>query len=132
MSDNKKRVAAVEVLRDAVRNCGLSYKEIGRRAGVDAGQLTRFVSQGRDLTMAVASRLCIVLGLELVQTGEVMEEPMDFDDVTSTRRKVSEGSLGAGGDGGEGGGAGRGQGRRIDLEVKVKVRADKGKARGKN
>ena len=34
--DKKKRSAMVEVLRAAIKNCGLSYKEIGRRAGVDA------------------------------------------------------------------------------------------------
>ena len=128
MADEKKRVAMVEVLRDAVKNCGLSYKELGRRAGVDAAQLTRFVSQGRDLTLAVGSRLCIVLGLELVQTGEVMEQPMDVEAVTSTRRKVRDGSLGSAGDeggGGGGGGGGRGQGRRVDLEAKD----EKGKGR---
>ena len=135
MADEKKRVAMVEVLRDAVKNCGLSYKELGRRAGVDAAQLTRFVSQGRDLTLAVGSRLCIVLGLELVQTGEVMEQPMDVEAVTSTRRKVRDGSLGSAGD--EGGGGARGQGRRVDLEAKSKkqkraAKAKQGGASGAN
>ena len=126
MSDEKKRVAMVEVLRDAVKNCGLSYKELGRRAGVDPAQLTRFVAQGRDLTLAVGSRLCIVLGLELVQTGEVMEKAMDFEEVTSTRRKVRDGNLGEAVD--EGGGGSRGQGRRVDLEAK-KAKEAKGKGR---
>src|ERR1039457_3647529 len=111
MADAKKRVPMVDVLREAVRSCGLSYKEIGRRAAVDPAQLTRFVSQGRDLTLAVGSRLCIVLGLELVRTGEVLEEAMDADEVTSTRRKVADGSLAE---------VERGQGRRVDLEGKEK------------
>ena len=130
MPNENKRVAMVEVLRDAVKNCGLSYKELGRRAGVDAAQLTRFVSQGRDLTLAVGSRLCIVLGLELVKTGDVMEEPMDFEAVTSTRQKVRDGSLGVDGAEGGGGGESRGQGRRVDLEAK-KVKGDRGKGRRK-
>ena len=122
MADAKKRVPMVDVLREAVRNCGLSYKEIGRRAAVDPAQLTRFVSQGRDLTLAVGSRLCIVLGLELVRTGDVLEEAIDAEEVTSTRRKVADGSLAE---------VERGQGRRVDLERKEETKDEKKERRKK-
>ena len=58
----------------AIRDSGLSYEELGRRAGVNQAQLSRFMLGDRDLTLAVASRLGLVLGLELQHTGEILVE----------------------------------------------------------
>ena len=97
-----------DALRAAIRDSGLSYHEIARRTGLDQGQLSRYAAGVRDLTVAAASRLCLVFGLELVQTGEVLESlPADVEPTTRRRRQAGLGL--------PPGAEGRGQGRRVDL-----------------
>lgn len=54
-------------LRDAIRDSGLSVREIGRRADVDPGQLHRFLGQERGLTTDTLDRIAAALGLRLVE-----------------------------------------------------------------
>ncbi len=98
-----------DAIRVAVVQSGLSYNRLAVLARVSQGQLSRYMSGDRDLTLAVASRLCRVLGLGLVRVGPVMSEPL-ADPTPSTRRRRKEGEpppetayV-------------RGQGRRVDLE----------------
>jgi transcriptional regulator with XRE-family HTH domain len=70
------RKSVAQQLRQAVEDSGLSFHELGRRADVNAAQLSRFMTAGRDLTLAVASRLCAVLGMDLVQSRKVCKEPL--------------------------------------------------------
>jgi transcriptional regulator with XRE-family HTH domain len=56
----------VELIQQAVRASGVSYNEVARRAGLDSGQVSRFMTGRRDLTLSAASRLCDALGLRLV------------------------------------------------------------------
>ena len=104
-----KRTSLTDGLRRAIQEAGVSYNELRRMAGVNQAQVSRFMLGERDLTLQVASRLCLFLGYELVKTGECMTEPLT-ERPTSTRtrpagakkpKSVVE----------------RGQGRRVDLEI---------------
>jgi transcriptional regulator with XRE-family HTH domain len=63
----------VEHIRRAVRDCGLSLNELGRRAGVSQPQLSRFLLGQRTLTLPAAARVCQYLGLRLVGRDEPPE-----------------------------------------------------------
>lgn len=54
-----------EQLRDALSQSGRTAYAVGKSAGVDAGQISRFISGERDLTLTTAAKLAAVLGLEL-------------------------------------------------------------------
>ena len=54
-------------LRDAIGDCGLSVRELGRRAEVDPGQIHRFLGATRGLTTETVDRLAAELGLRLVE-----------------------------------------------------------------
>jgi transcriptional regulator with XRE-family HTH domain len=59
-----------EQLRQAIKKTGLSLHEIGRRAGVAAPIVSRFMRADRSLTLPIASRLCQALGLRLTEAAE--------------------------------------------------------------
>jgi plasmid maintenance system antidote protein VapI len=104
----QQRTALADALRKAIQDSGLSYNELRRRAGVNQAQVSRFMVGERDLTLQVASRLCLSLGYELVKTGEPLTEPL-AEPPPSTRRRPKDArppeSAHA-----------RGRGRRVDLE----------------
>jgi transcriptional regulator with XRE-family HTH domain len=52
-------------LQEAIRDSGLSLKALAERAGMDIGQLSRFMRNERTITLPAAAKLCAVLGLEL-------------------------------------------------------------------
>jgi DNA-binding phage protein len=54
-----------ETLQQAIRESGLLANEVARRAKVTPGQLSRFLSNQRTLTLPSVDRICKVLGLEL-------------------------------------------------------------------
>jgi len=54
-----------KALQQAIRDSDLSQNEIARRAGIDAGQVCRFVNGQRGMTLATAARVGDVLGLEI-------------------------------------------------------------------
>jgi hypothetical protein len=64
----------------------------------------------RDLTVQVASRLCLVLGYELIRTGKLLTEPL-AEPPLSTRNCPPDAPLPATAHA-------RGQGRRVDLETR--------------
>jgi transcriptional regulator with XRE-family HTH domain len=103
------RVPLADAIRRAIRESGMSFNELGRLAGVDPAQLSRFASGHRDLTVAVASRVCLALGYELSQTGEAVSEPLAEPPASNRNRpKGSPPPASA---------FKRGQGRRVDLET---------------
>lgn len=51
-------------LRDAIRDSGLSLREIERQTGVDNGNLSRLMS-GRSLGISSVERVCELLRLRL-------------------------------------------------------------------
>jgi plasmid maintenance system antidote protein VapI len=57
-----------EVIRDALRSSDESLRQIGARADVDVGRLSRFVRGQRRLTTDAVDRLCKALGLQLVSS----------------------------------------------------------------
>ncbi len=110
MQNEEDRVSLADALRVAIRSSGVSYNALRRRTGVTQGQLSRFMTGERDLTLASASRIALVLGYELVQTGTVLDEKL-ADPTPTTLRRHQEGlpmptSTDA-----------RGRGRRMDLEA---------------
>ena len=58
----KDRLA--EQLREAIRKKGVGVVEFAERAGIDGGQLSRFMSGKRSLTLPAVEALCEVLKLE--------------------------------------------------------------------
>ena len=57
-----------KALQQAIRDSDLSQSEIARRAGIDIGQVSRFLRGERGLTVATAAKIADVLGLELKLT----------------------------------------------------------------
>lgn len=108
------RVPLADAIRRAIRESGKSFNELGRLAGVDPAQLSRFASGDRDLTVAVASRVCLALGYELNQTGEAVSEPL-AEPPASTRNRPKGAPPPASA-------FNRGQGRRVDLETEGEPR----------
>lgn len=109
-------------LRAAVKESGLSFNEIARLAGVEQSQLSRFMGGKRDLTLAVASRVCLALGLDLVSVRGVLSEPLEGGEMTTRRRRA------------EGAGVpplaeARGRGRRVDLERAGEAASGEGEAK---
>jgi plasmid maintenance system antidote protein VapI len=72
---NKRRPAQeasplIGVLRDAIRDSGLSLREISKKTGVGDPQLSRFVRGERTLTLPAAEKLVEFFGLRLVKPGQ--------------------------------------------------------------
>lgn len=55
----------VEQLREALRKAPDTHYAIGKAAGVDPGQISRFISGERSITLPTAAKLAEALGLEL-------------------------------------------------------------------
>jgi len=67
---SKKQLAPItEPLRKAILASGLSHYRIATDAGLQAGQLDRFMSGERDLMAASADKLAAYFGLELQKRG---------------------------------------------------------------
>lgn len=58
-----------EQLRDAIRESGESLQGLGRRTGVGADRLSRFVRGERGLSLEAAEKLCLALGLRLARAA---------------------------------------------------------------
>jgi transcriptional regulator with XRE-family HTH domain len=69
----------IDVLKQAIRECGLSLAEIARRSGVDHPRLSRFMRDERTLTLPAAARVCAVVGVRVVK------EPMPDEAETVPR-----------------------------------------------
>ena len=54
-----------EKLRDALRSCEASYRQIGRETGIDHSHLVRFVNGERGLSLESMDAVAAFLGLEL-------------------------------------------------------------------
>jgi len=61
------KLAMVILIREAIRNSGLSITELSRRSGVSHPQISRFLSKERTMTLPAAAKVCECLGLELIQ-----------------------------------------------------------------
>jgi hypothetical protein len=59
-----------QTLRAALNQCGAPLRELEKLTGINRGVLWRFGQGQRDIKLDTASKLCDVLGLELVSTGE--------------------------------------------------------------
>lgn len=56
-------------LRDAIRDSGLSVRELGLQANIDDGMIHRFLAGQRGLTTSTVDKLGEVLGLRLIEGG---------------------------------------------------------------
>ncbi len=54
-----------DALREAIRRDGRSTYALANDSGVSRPQVVRFINGTRELTLPVASKLCVALGLEL-------------------------------------------------------------------
>lgn len=67
MAKSKKpRLTLSDQLRDAIRNSGKTQLQLSQEAGLDPGQLSRFMGKQRSLTLESAEKLCAVLNLHLL------------------------------------------------------------------
>jgi transcriptional regulator with XRE-family HTH domain len=88
MAERADRPGSVtDRLRQAIGGSGLSFSRLARLAGVAQPQLSRFMAGERDLTLAVAARVCRVLGLDLVQSAPVLETPLEAPEPTPRKRR---------------------------------------------
>jgi transcriptional regulator with XRE-family HTH domain len=110
MADRRQdRPPITDRLRAAIGASGVSYNELARLAGVGQPQISRFMTGERDLTLAIASRLCAALGLDLVPAGRVADEPLTAGELTTRERRAEGAAAPASVEV-------RGRGRRVDLE----------------
>lgn len=56
-----------DVLAHAIRDSGLSLRELSRQAGIHSPSLVRFLRGERGLNLETADRVAKLLGLRLVQ-----------------------------------------------------------------
>lgn len=61
-------------LRRAITGAGVSLNQLGREAGVDPAQLSRFVRGTRTLTLKAAAKVCARLGLRLTDSERLEKE----------------------------------------------------------
>lgn len=54
-----------KTLQQAIRDSDFSQSEVARRAGIDVGQVSRFLRGERGMTLATAAKVADVLGLDL-------------------------------------------------------------------
>ncbi len=52
-------------LRDAIRNCGMSHRELAANVDISDAILSRFMRAERSMNLETAEKLCAYLGLEL-------------------------------------------------------------------
>ncbi len=62
----KPRRTLSDQLRDAIRNSEKTQLQLSQKAGLDPGQLSRFMGKQRGLTLESAEKLCAVLNLHLL------------------------------------------------------------------
>jgi transcriptional regulator with XRE-family HTH domain len=66
MVTRKRPVSLGTALVNAIRASGLSQSELARRSGVSRVKLNRWLNDpGRTMNLRTASKLCVVLKLEL-------------------------------------------------------------------
>jgi transcriptional regulator with XRE-family HTH domain len=70
MSRRKDKLAISDVLREAVRECGLSMNRIAKESGVPFSAIQRFVTGKRPISTANLDGLARYLKLELRKEGE--------------------------------------------------------------
>jgi transcriptional regulator with XRE-family HTH domain len=63
--------------REAIRASGESLQELGRRSGVKADRLSRFLRGERGLSLDAVEDICKTLGLRLVASQPTTEEAAD-------------------------------------------------------
>jgi transcriptional regulator with XRE-family HTH domain len=63
----KAKSGLADVLRQAIKQSGLTLYAVAKTAGVDAPIVRRFMAGERDLRLATAAKLCEALNLKLVK-----------------------------------------------------------------
>lgn len=116
MPSKPNPVTIADSLRAAIRDSNLSYNELARLAKADQGTISRFMLGQRDLTLAVASRLCLVLGFGLTRVGTTLTEPLAAPPKSNRKRPKNRRPPASA--------VKRGQGRRVDLETKEEAALD--------
>ena len=53
------------IIQSAIRRSGRTLNQLGRAAGIDSAQMSRFMRDKQSITIRKAEKLCRVLGLEL-------------------------------------------------------------------
>jgi transcriptional regulator with XRE-family HTH domain len=77
-------------LRAAIRSAGESLYQLGRRAEVDPGSISRFLAGERDIGISIVDRLCESLKLKLADRGGGRRRRADEDDDLTTYPKGPE------------------------------------------
>jgi transcriptional regulator with XRE-family HTH domain len=92
MSAEARPLPVVRQLQDAIRASGLSLQELGRRAGVSQGQLSRFLRGDRTLTLPAAARLCLYfrLGLRPDEGSPALQPASDVSDTLATKPRSTK------------------------------------------
>ena len=67
MAKSEDSPTVSETLRAAMCDSGLSARELGRRAGVNHGVLSRFLKSERTMTLPLVDALAKALGLQLTK-----------------------------------------------------------------
>ncbi len=116
MPSHSNPVPIADALRAAIRDSNLSYNELARLAKADQGTISRFMLGQRDVTVAVAGRMCLVLGYGLTRVGPALAEPLANPPKSNRNRPKSRRPPASV--------VRRGQGRRVDLEGQKPIATD--------
>ncbi len=110
MPTDQKQTTMADALRAAIKDSGLSYSELARRGKMAESSISRFMQGQRDLTLQVAGRLCLILGLGLTKVGDVLTEPLSAPPPSNRKRPKSRRPPKSA--------VKRGRGKRVDLQMK--------------
>lgn len=70
-----KGVALTDVLREAIRDSGLSLNKLAEQAGVPVPSLSHFMRGTRSLSLPVAEKLMAVLGIQVTPPAAPARKP---------------------------------------------------------
>jgi transcriptional regulator with XRE-family HTH domain len=98
MVKRNDRPSLESVFLDAIRRSGLSLNELGRRAQVDPGQLSRYLRSERDLISPAIFRVmeALGIGLDIPKALGNAADPGTERDKRPTKSKASRRAKGHG------------------------------------
>jgi transcriptional regulator with XRE-family HTH domain len=82
-----QRRQLADQLRQAIAESGITLYQLSQESGVHRSQLSRFVREERDLGLAMAGKVCEVLGLHLTREGVFGGRPGESSDGPSKSKR---------------------------------------------
>jgi transcriptional regulator with XRE-family HTH domain len=83
----------IGILKDAIRDSGISLNELSKRTGVSNPQISRFMRGDRSLTLPAAEKLVEYFGMKLVKVADYSPLVVDKSRLGPLTSKKVDGPL---------------------------------------